>query len=310
MTGAAQDDEGKAGLAPTLVRNADDGCLGDCVVLVENVLDLGRVDVLAAGDDHVLRPADDPVVALLVACCDVAGQEPAVREGGGGCLVVLPVTGEDVRAADDELSLGGAVEQVARLGIAERDVDVRVGLAGVAPLARRVLGREAEDVRRSLGQAVALDDLDAALVPGLQERLRHGRAADDRTPQRPEVCLREAGILRHEEVRRRNAHHRRHVLLGDQLQRSRRLERRLEHDGRTLPPGQQRLHVPAADVELRQHLQHGVLTRNADDAVEGEVRPEAVRVREQGALRLAGRARGVDEQQPVVVGGRQEAACV
>ena len=51
-------------------------------------------------------------------------------------------------------------------------------------------------------------------------------------------------------------------------------------------------------MELRQHLQHRVLAaRGPVDAVEGEVRPEAVRVRQQRALRLPGRARGVDEQQ-------------
>ena len=42
---------------------------------------------------------------------------------------------------------------------------------------------------------------------------------------------------------------------------------------------------------------------SAGDAVEGEVRPEAVRVREQRALRLPGRARGVDEQEAVAVLG-------
>ena len=44
---------------------------------------------------------------------------------------------------------------------------------------------------------------------------------------------------------------------------------------------------------------------DACDAVEREVRPEAVRVREQGALRLAGRARGVDEEERVVVLARR-----
>jgi hypothetical protein len=105
-------------------------------------------------------------------------------------------------------------------------------------------------------------------------------SADDGPAQRPEVGGREAGLLRHEEVRRRDAHHRRHALLLDQPQRPRGLEGRLEDDGRSLPPGEQRLHVPPADVELRQHLQHRVLAADAGDAVERDVRPEAVRVRE------------------------------
>src|SRR4051812_12726658 len=54
-------------------------------------------------------------------------------------------------------------------------------------------------------------------------------------------------------------------------------------------------------MELRQQLKDDVVAREAGREVEGEVRPEAVRVREHGALRPARRPRRVDEQQPVVV---------
>jgi hypothetical protein len=64
---------------------------------------------------------------------------------------------------------------------------------------------------------------------------------------------------------------------------------------------EQRLHVPAADVELWQHLQDDVVVAQARRAVEGEVRPEAVRMREQGALRFPGRPGRVDEEERVVV---------
>jgi hypothetical protein len=42
-------------------------------------------------------------------------------------------------------------------------------------------------------------------------------------------------------------------------------------------------------VELRQYLEDDVAVAEARRAVEGEVRPEAVRVREQRTLRLPGR---------------------
>jgi hypothetical protein len=177
---------------------------------------------------------------------------------------------------------------------------VRVRLTGEAGLANGVLGREAEHVRRRLGQAVALDDRDAPPLPRLEQRLRHRRAADDGQPQAGEVDALEGRLVRHEEVRRRHAHHRRDALLLDEAQRAAGLERRLEHDGGALPPREQRLDVPAADVELRQHLQDDVLGAQARGEVEREVRPEAVAVREQRALRLPGRAGGVDEQQRVV----------
>ena len=41
------------------------------------------------------------------------------------------------------------------------------------------------------------------------------------------------------------------------------VERRLQHDRRALPPGEQRLDVPAADVELRQHAEHDVVLADA-----------------------------------------------
>ena len=106
-TGAREHDERDADLAPALVGHADDRGVGDRRVLVQHGLDLGRVDVLAAGDDQLLQPAADPVVALVVALGDVAGQQPAVAERGRGRLVVAPVAGEDVRAAHEQLALAG-----------------------------------------------------------------------------------------------------------------------------------------------------------------------------------------------------------
>jgi len=54
-------------------------------------------------------------------------------------------------------------------------------------------------------------------------------------------------------------------------------------------------------VELRQERERDVVAPDSGREIEGQVRPEAVRVREQRALRLAGRARGVDQEQAVVV---------
>ena len=84
-------------------------------------------------------------------------------------------------------------------------------------------------------------------------------------------------------------------------QRSTCSERRLEDHPGALPPGEQRLHVPAAAVELGQHREDDVVARDARREVERQVRPEAVRVREQRALRPPGRAGRVDEQEAVLV---------
>ena len=60
------DDRGADLLAEGLVRDADDGGLGDGGVLVEHLLDLARVDVQPAADDQVLLAVDDEEVAVLV----------------------------------------------------------------------------------------------------------------------------------------------------------------------------------------------------------------------------------------------------
>ena len=61
-------------------RQPDDGGVLDLRVLTQRVLDLGRCDVEAAGDDELLDAVDDPHEAGVVDRDDVAGAEPAVDE--------------------------------------------------------------------------------------------------------------------------------------------------------------------------------------------------------------------------------------
>src|SRR3954447_17209715 len=74
-------DRGADLLAELLVRDADHRRLGHRGMLVEDLLDLARIDVVAAADDHVLLAIDDEEVAVLVDLGHVAGVEPAVLDG-------------------------------------------------------------------------------------------------------------------------------------------------------------------------------------------------------------------------------------
>src|SRR5207237_795058 len=65
---------------------------------------LGAVDVLAAGDDHVLLAVDDPDIALVVLADQVAGVEPTAFERLGGGLRVVPVAGHQRRRPVDDLA--------------------------------------------------------------------------------------------------------------------------------------------------------------------------------------------------------------
>ena len=59
-----RDDVGDHQLTPARVGQADDGAVADPRMLVQHLLDLGRVHVLAAGNDHVVLAADDRHVLI------------------------------------------------------------------------------------------------------------------------------------------------------------------------------------------------------------------------------------------------------
>ena len=149
---------------PTTAASATAGC--SC----EHRLDLGRVDVLAAGDVHVLEAAADAVEALLVALGDVARAEPAVvGERAARRLLVAPVAGENVRAAHLELAVGREA--------ARRRVDTACPRSPPCAPRPRAGGRARSAPPRS-GRSPARSSTPRAL-PGLEQRHRHRRAADD-----------------------------------------------------------------------------------------------------------------------------------
>ena len=84
--------------------NPDQGGVHHVRMVVEHVLDLDAVDVLAAADQHVLGPVDDEHEALLVEAGQVAGAQPAVPEGLGGGLGLVPVELHHLRALDPQLA--------------------------------------------------------------------------------------------------------------------------------------------------------------------------------------------------------------
>ena len=66
----------------------------DARVRGEHVLDLERVDVLAARDDHVVDATDDPEVAVVVEPARVARVVPAVADRLRVGVRTVPVAGE------------------------------------------------------------------------------------------------------------------------------------------------------------------------------------------------------------------------
>src|SRR5712691_9531308 len=100
-----RDDDGFDRLAPPVVRHADDRDVGDGRMVGQRILDLGRVDVLAARDDHVLHPVGEEEIAVLVEKAGVARPEPPVGVERPGRLVRLaPVALEVLHRARPDLS--------------------------------------------------------------------------------------------------------------------------------------------------------------------------------------------------------------
>src|SRR5271156_2816687 len=69
---------------------------------------LGRDVVAGIEDNQVLNAAGDAPVAVFVGFALIAGVEPAVLQGFGGFGGALPVSGKDIRAADEDFAVVGA----------------------------------------------------------------------------------------------------------------------------------------------------------------------------------------------------------
>src|SRR4029450_12815365 len=83
----------------------DHRALGHVGMAVDHVLHLGRVDVLAAGDDHVLHPVHDRDVTVVVDDGHVARAEPVTVHHLGGGLGAVPIPSHHVRTGHDHLAL-------------------------------------------------------------------------------------------------------------------------------------------------------------------------------------------------------------
>src|SRR5215217_2117528 len=93
-------------LAVLLVGDAVDLDVRDTGMCVETLLDLARVDVLAAADNHVVRPAGYREVTVLVHGRQISGVQPSILVYNlGGFIGHLVVALHNVVAAGAEVTL-------------------------------------------------------------------------------------------------------------------------------------------------------------------------------------------------------------
>jgi len=165
------------------VRHPDNVDIRDLLVVVEELLDLARVNVLPATDHHVLEPANDLEVALLVHGAEIARVVPAVlvKRGMGGRGIVV-ITFHNAVAAGADLADLAERYDLAGLGINDLEFCVRECTPDRGdPAFERILGRGHRDARTCLGLAV--HDHDLAHVHLRVDLLHHfnraGRACHD-----------------------------------------------------------------------------------------------------------------------------------
>src|SRR5437588_11261610 len=71
---------------------------------VNHSLDFAGVNVLPAGDDHVLQAIENVEVSVGVLIPNVARSEEAVSESEFSFFRLVPITAHDIRAAGDQLA--------------------------------------------------------------------------------------------------------------------------------------------------------------------------------------------------------------
>ena len=289
-----QDYAGAYLLAERLVGHADDLNVLDLRVRVEELLELLRVDVLSAADNHVLQAARYLVVAVGRAAGEVSRVEPAVFvDGRGGRLGHLVVALHYIVAARDELAVNIVGHFLVRLGVYYAAFDFRQRVADRLDAHLERISRVAHRAaRRGLGLSVDYDDfLHVHLVDDVAHlRYRAGASSHDSRAHVGEVRLCEVLMLHHRDEHRRHAVEAGDVLLVDAGERGLRREVRQRRERRAVRHrGRHREHHAEA-VEHRHLYHHAVLGREVHAVADAFAVVDDVVVREHDALREAGRA--------------------
>src|SRR5207237_706831 len=88
----------------------------------DGAFDLGAVDVLAAGDDHVLQAVDQEEVAPAVQVAGVAGVVPASPQGRGRLVWSVPVALHEVSAPGADFAYLAPVDRLP-VGVLDAQLD-------------------------------------------------------------------------------------------------------------------------------------------------------------------------------------------
>ena len=302
----AQFDEGLRRLAAIVVGDADHDHFLHRRMGVDRLLDHLRIDVEAAGDDHVLLAVDQIEIAVLVHVADIAGQKAVADKGFRGFLGPAPISLGDVRTANADLADLAHRHHLLRV-FQRRHIQFDAGQhqPDRARLVRAFL-RMAGAGRAGLGHAPAALELHVGLAledPRHFDRQR--RAAGAAAHQRRQIASVEIGQARDRDPHRGNAGEYGGALDLDVAHHGFDIETLVQRDQIAALHAAQQDHGQRVNMKQRQDTNHaldrvafgaGLL---APDIVDRHRRGQ-IAVAEHRALRQPGGAAGILQQRHVI----------
>ena len=188
-TAGLADDESDRLLALDLVVDRHHRRLRDVGMALQHALDVGRIDILAAGDEHVVGAADEIVEAVGVAAEHVAGDVEAVRRDRRRHVRAVVIAEHQGRAFHFQHALIG----VAVVAVDQPDLHLRMRIADRHFGLRQPLGCGPNTTGPRLGGAVGVGHggLRQRAVQRLHQALAHRRRAHAHELDAGEVGARE-----------------------------------------------------------------------------------------------------------------------
>ena len=292
----AEDEVGDGHLLPSGVGAADHRRLCHGRMGVQHALHLGWIDVLAAGDDQVLLAVVDEEMPVGVARAEIFAVIPALAERFGRRRRVAPIFDKHVGAAHHHLA-GGADRHLAP-GVVDdpglASEPRKAGRTRPPPIPRQP---RVDGDRAGLGRPVHLQHRHATRREGVDQALRHLRGAGRHRPQAVEPRRLPARVVEQGLDGGRHQHRQRGPVALDRLECCLGSEAGVQRDGGAQLQRRRGLDVEPADVEQRQHGQHVVLRRHVVHVLAHHRVAHQRLLAQHGALRAAGGAGGVDDEQ-------------
>ena len=245
---------GLDGFAPRGVGNAHGHGVQHFGVLVQHFVYFAGVDVVAADEHHVFFAVHNVEIAVFVHIGDVAGIQPAVAQGAGRVVGVVPVAGHNLRALDDQLAgFAHGHRDTAHFHVHDLGHGIGQGQADGTVFVGAVQGGQVGD-GRGLGQAEAFGYAGAGeFIDLLQILQRHGRGPGNAVINGVHVVFGQVPLLKNGNVDAGRAGENGGLVFGDALQQLQGIEAREKYGCGRQVHGQKQGGIQAVDMKVGQH---------------------------------------------------------